>query len=79
MDAISQRSAAELEGECLRALHTNPYTKDIRSVRIIRLCPRDNSGPNWTFGVLKPAPTRHGFGRAHDVLAPLHLKFALAD
>lgn len=72
-------SAAELQAECLRALSVDPLTQGIQTVRIVRLCPRDALGQNWTFGSLEPAPTREGFGAAQDLLGPLHAKYSLED
>lgn len=72
-------SAAELQIECLRELSGDPLTRDIQTVRIVRLCPRDADGQNWTFGSLEPAPTREGFGAAQTILGPLHAKYSLED
>ena len=78
MEEMPRKSAAELEGECLRLLAMDPHTRGIKRVEIIRLYPK-GTGPNWTYGALDPMPTRVGLAIAQTLIASVYARWALAD
>ncbi len=78
MEEMPRKSADELEQECLRILRGEPSTRDITSVKIVRLATK-GSGPNWTHGTLEPPPTPYGFSVAHELIAGVAGRWALVE
>ena len=76
LEEMPEKTAAELESECLKVLQWDPHTRDIKRVGITGLNP-EGTGPNWTFTELEPMPTPAGLQVARDLIAKVSGTFAL--
>jgi hypothetical protein len=75
---MPEKTAKELERECLRLLRANMTTREIERVGIVRTHPT-GSGPNWTYGELYPEPTPIGKADANVIIKSVAGRWALGD
>lgn len=77
MEEMPLKTAEELERECLRLLATKATRREIQRVGIV---PTNTAGtgPNWTYSELYPEPTALGRHDAHEIIASVAGRWALA-
>jgi hypothetical protein len=76
MEEMPEKTAEELQAECLRLLRANGSTGDITYVGILAIN-TSKAGPNWTYGEIRPPLTALGVKDAHEIISSVAGKWAL--
>jgi hypothetical protein len=76
IEEMPEKTAEELQIECLRLLRARASTRDVTYVGIIPTN-LSKTGPNWTYGEIRPKLTRFGEHEAHEIITGLAGKWAL--
>jgi hypothetical protein len=76
IEEMPEKTAEELQTECLRLLRANASTRDVTFVGIIAIN-TSKTGPNWTYGEIRPPLTALGIKEAHKIIASVAGGWAL--
>jgi hypothetical protein len=77
VEKMPEKTAEELETECLRLLRADMHTRDIHKVKIVRVRP-PGDGPNWTWA-FEPEPPPIAMQHADEIVASVAGRWALRD
>lgn len=78
MEKMPEKTAEELETECLRLLRANASTREATSVPIRRVRPYGD-GPNWTWGAIEPPLPPIAKKDADRIISEVSGRWALKD
>lgn len=78
MEKMLEKTAEELEIECLRLLRANASTRESVSVPIRRVRPYGD-GPNWTWGAIDPPLPPIAKKDADRIISEICGRLALKD